>query len=121
MESTGFSGDNMNFKRKKTRRNIRCSICTPHRWKGNHNGRFKEKEEVKGNEADKEIRNFEKESILHTVVEERLRGGKWVTVNSWGFGNNKPYAQLVLSQMKVTLANPNSRFSLEEKLINGGL
>lgn len=24
-----------NFKRKKSRRQIRCSLCTKHRWKGN--------------------------------------------------------------------------------------
>lgn len=25
----------MNYKRKKSKRNVRCSMCTPHRWKGN--------------------------------------------------------------------------------------
>jgi len=29
----------MNFKRKKTKRNVRCTICTKHRWLGNSNGR----------------------------------------------------------------------------------
>lgn len=36
-----------NFKRKKTKRSIRCSLCTPHRWRGNNKGRFKEKEEYR--------------------------------------------------------------------------
>lgn len=29
----------MNYKRKKSRRNVRCTICTTHRWKGNAAGR----------------------------------------------------------------------------------
>jgi len=34
------------FKRKKSRRSIRCSCCTPYRWRGNGKGRFKPKEEA---------------------------------------------------------------------------
>ena len=34
----------MNFKRQKTRRRVRCTLCTPHLWRGNHKGRFKERE-----------------------------------------------------------------------------
>ncbi len=29
----------MNFKRKKSRRQVKCTICTTHRWKGNAAGR----------------------------------------------------------------------------------
>ena len=32
-------------KRKKTKRNVRCTMCTQHRWFGNNKGRFKDKEE----------------------------------------------------------------------------
>ena len=34
-----------NFKRAKTKRRVRCTICTSHRWKGNHTGRFHHKDE----------------------------------------------------------------------------
>lgn len=25
----------MHYKRKKTKKNVRCTLCTPHRWRGN--------------------------------------------------------------------------------------
>jgi methionine synthase II (cobalamin-independent) len=50
-----------NFKRKKTRRNVRCTLCTPVRWKGNHAGRFDPKDEQLTKEVRKEIRSFVKE------------------------------------------------------------
>jgi hypothetical protein len=28
------------YKRKKSRRVVRCTLCTPHRWLGNARGRF---------------------------------------------------------------------------------
>jgi hypothetical protein len=31
----------MNYKRKKARRNVRCTLCTDLRWLGNNNGRRK--------------------------------------------------------------------------------
>lgn len=36
----------MHFKRGKSRRSIKCSHCTQHRWLGNRKGRFKAKEEA---------------------------------------------------------------------------
>lgn len=30
----------MNYKRKKCKRTIRCTMCTPHRWRGNGPERF---------------------------------------------------------------------------------
>jgi hypothetical protein len=33
-----------NFKRRKSRRSIRCTLCTPHRWRGNSRDRFKPRE-----------------------------------------------------------------------------
>jgi hypothetical protein len=30
-----------NFKRKRTKRSVRCTMCTRDRWKGNNAGRFK--------------------------------------------------------------------------------
>lgn len=36
----------MNYKKGKTKRNVRCTICTPDKWRGNNSGRFKEKEEL---------------------------------------------------------------------------
>jgi hypothetical protein len=30
-----------NFKRKKSKRIVRCTLCTPHRWQGNGRNRFK--------------------------------------------------------------------------------
>jgi hypothetical protein len=35
-----------NFKRGKSKRNVVCTMCTEHRWRGNAKGRFKEKEEA---------------------------------------------------------------------------
>jgi hypothetical protein len=29
----------MNHKRKKSKRSVKCTICTKHRWMGNHKGR----------------------------------------------------------------------------------
>lgn len=37
----------MHYKRKKTRRNVRCTLCTPHRWRGNGKDRFKAKERTR--------------------------------------------------------------------------
>ena len=34
----------MNFKRKKSRRQVRCTMCTSHRWHGNDKERFKASE-----------------------------------------------------------------------------
>ena len=36
----------MNHKRGKTRRNVRCTLCTPWRWRGNHKSRHKERETI---------------------------------------------------------------------------
>lgn len=44
-----------NFKRKKSKRNVRCTICTTHRYRGNRAGRFSNKEEAKKKEDQKEI------------------------------------------------------------------
>ena len=33
----------MNFKRKRCRRSVRCTMCTDVRWLGNSEGRFKPK------------------------------------------------------------------------------
>ena len=35
-----------NFRRNHPRRIVRCSLCTPNRWKGNHKGRFTEPEDT---------------------------------------------------------------------------
>jgi hypothetical protein len=31
------------FKRQKSRRIVRCTLCTPHRWFGNNKGPFKDR------------------------------------------------------------------------------
>lgn len=46
----------MHHKRKKTKRRVRCTICTKHRWLGNSAGRSKPKEEAKRKQAEKEIK-----------------------------------------------------------------
>jgi hypothetical protein len=35
-----------NFKRRKSRRIVRCTLCTPYRWQGNGKGRFKTRDVV---------------------------------------------------------------------------
>ncbi|MCP5431978.1 MAG: hypothetical protein H6923_01775 [Alphaproteobacteria bacterium] len=32
------------FKRRRSKRVVRCTLCTPHRWMGNAKGRFDERE-----------------------------------------------------------------------------
>lgn len=44
-----------NFKRKKTKRRVRCTMCTKYRWFGNNKGRSKRKYEVKKEEFNKEM------------------------------------------------------------------
>lgn len=48
-----FLGINLNFKKRKTKRNVRCTLCTPNKWKGNNAGRFKSKEEYTKKELKK--------------------------------------------------------------------
>ncbi len=36
----------MNFKRKKTKRRVKCTLCTKYRWLGNNKGRSKIKYEM---------------------------------------------------------------------------
>lgn len=36
-----------NFKRKKCKRNVRCTLCTSYRWMGNSKGRRPDKEKGK--------------------------------------------------------------------------
>jgi hypothetical protein len=45
-----------NHKRKKSKRNVRCTMCTQDRWKGNASERFKEKEAETRKRLDKETR-----------------------------------------------------------------
>ena len=45
-----------NHKRKKSKRSVKCTMCTQHRWQGNSKGRFKPKEEAQKKQASKEIK-----------------------------------------------------------------
>jgi hypothetical protein len=45
------------FKRRKSRRRVRCTLCTPHRWRGNGKGRHKERFEARVAAADGEAYN----------------------------------------------------------------
>lgn len=45
-----------NHKRKKSKRSVKCTMCTQHRWAGNAEGRFKAKDEAKKKAAKKEIK-----------------------------------------------------------------
>lgn len=45
-----------NHKRKKSKRSVKCTMCTQHRWFGNASGRRKPKEQAKRKAADKEIK-----------------------------------------------------------------
>ena len=45
-----------NHKRKKSKRSVKCTLCTPHRWMGTTKGRSKAKEEVKKKADKKEIK-----------------------------------------------------------------
>jgi hypothetical protein len=46
----------MNHKRKKSKRNVKCTLCTPHRWKGNSSERFKAKEVALVKASEKEMK-----------------------------------------------------------------
>jgi len=44
-------------KRKKSKRSVRCTMCTTHRWLGNHKERLKAKDRAKKKQAEKEIKD----------------------------------------------------------------
>jgi len=44
-----------NFKRKKSKRTVKCTLCTPDRWKGNNKDRFDTKETVARAKAKEDI------------------------------------------------------------------
>ena len=46
----------MNYKRKKNKRSVRCTLCTPHKWMGNHSGRHDFKTDKYKEAADEQIR-----------------------------------------------------------------
>jgi len=46
----------VNHKRKKSKRSVKCTMCTQHRWMGNSAGRRKPKEQAKRKAAEKEIK-----------------------------------------------------------------
>lgn len=46
-----------NHKRKKSKRSVKCTLCTPHRWMGNSKGRRKPKEQAERKQTEKEIKD----------------------------------------------------------------
>lgn len=55
-----------NFKRKRSRKQVRCTLCTPHRWKGNKagpsgDGRFKFRDHAKIAAMEKEVEEYDRE------------------------------------------------------------
>jgi len=49
------------FKRQKTKRRVRCTFCTPHKWMGNNKGR-KPVELAANRDAQKMRRQIEREA-----------------------------------------------------------
>jgi hypothetical protein len=49
----------MNYKRKKSRRSVHCTLCTPHRWMGNHKERFNPSTRRKLASARQDIKEME--------------------------------------------------------------
>lgn len=49
-----------NFKRRKSKRQVRCTLCTADRWRGNRAGRFKAKDEIGKKCGKKQIEAFYK-------------------------------------------------------------
>lgn len=47
-----------NWKRKKSKRSVRCVLCTAHSWRGNHAGRHDFKTEADKFDAQDEIREY---------------------------------------------------------------
>ncbi len=47
-----------NYRRKKSKRKVKCTMCTPHRWYGNSSNRHKSKEQSKKKEDKKEIKKY---------------------------------------------------------------
>ena len=48
-----------NYKRRKPKQQVRCTLCTEHRWKGNKSrsdGRFKSKDHARLKEMEREMR-----------------------------------------------------------------
>jgi len=60
-----------NFKRGKTKRSVRCTLCTPHRWMGNNKGRFKDREEILAKIHERELTSnddkHQRSSRVHEV------------------------------------------------------
>lgn len=52
----------MNFKRKKCKRVVRCTLCTPNRWKGNGKDRRPGKEKAIRKELSREADDFNPEA-----------------------------------------------------------
>lgn len=60
-----------NFKRGKTKRNVRCTICTTHKWMGNNKGR-KKSELSNHRDMDKirkEIGESQVDANYHHIIE----------------------------------------------------
>lgn len=51
-----------NFKRKKTKRSVRCTLCTPLKWLGNNKGR--KPAEVSANRDEQKMRK-----VINTDIE----------------------------------------------------
>lgn len=49
-----------NHKRKKSKRTVKCTMCTPHKWLGNNSGRTKRKETDHKERSTKEIDKYTK-------------------------------------------------------------
>lgn len=45
----------MHFKRRRSKRVVKCTSCTPHRWMGNHKERFDFKTTTQKKVAEEEI------------------------------------------------------------------
>lgn len=43
-------------RRKRSKRSVRCTLCTPHRWQGNGKERFKAREKHERKEAEREAK-----------------------------------------------------------------
>jgi hypothetical protein len=52
-----------NFKRRRCKRQVRCTICTTHRWRGNGNQRWSGKQVAENRDKQKALRLLAKDQL----------------------------------------------------------
>lgn len=52
-----------NFKRQRCKRQVRCTLCTPHRWRGNNSQRTPQRQVAENRDKQKALRLLAKDQL----------------------------------------------------------